>query len=249
MKKQILLSMLLSCLYMIALAQEQSIVKGKIEFEKKVNMHKQVDFIEDEDWRNMVKKMIPPTKTAYFDLYFSGNKTIYTPGREVIVTQRSSEWLEGPATDNIVFTDIDQQSAVSQKTVYDNIFNVQDSVRKINWKITPDTRTIAGMECRKATAVILDTVFVVAFYAEQIVTPGGPESFAGLPGMILGLAVPRLFTTWFATKLELTDVKESMLVPPRKGKKANANDIQAQLKTSMKDQAKMGAQFMLQLRI
>ena len=234
-------------------AQEPFIVKGKIEFEKTINIHKQFDSEEDETWREMVKKMTPVTKKSYFNLYFNGNKTIYTPGREAVVTQKTPEWLEGwvegPATDNIVFTDIDQHRAISQKTVFNSVFNVQDSVRKIDWKITPDTRTIAGIECRKATAVIMDTVFVVAFYAEQIVTSGGPESFSGLPGMILGLAVPRLFTTWFATKVELTDVKETMLVPPKKGKKTTSVGLKEQLKPSMKDWGKAGAKNMLQASI
>lgn len=249
MKKQIVISVLSVCLYISSLAQEQFIVKGKIEFEKKVNLHKQLDSEEDEGWRNMVKKMAPPTKTSYFDLYFNGNKIIYRPGREVVSAQKVPDWFDGPANDNIVFTDLDQQSVISQKTVFDNVFNVQDSVRKIDWKITPDTRTIAGIECRKATAIIMDTVFVVAFYAEQIVTPGGPESFAGLPGMILGLAVPRLYTTWFATKLETTDVKEAMLIPPKKGKKTTSSDLKSQLKPSMKDWGKMGAKNMLQVSI
>lgn len=230
-------------------AQEQFIVKGKIEFEKKVNMHKQLDSQEDESWREMLKKMTPPVKTTYFDLNFNGSKTNYSPGREVVAAVKAPDWFDGPATDNIVYTDLDQKTITSQKTVFDNTFNISDSIRKINWKITPDTRTIAGFECRKATAIIMDTVFVVAFYAEQIVPSGGPESFAGLPGMILGLAIPRLYTTWFATKVELTDVKETVLVPPKKGKKITSNDLKAQLKPSMKDWGKMGAKNMLQVSI
>jgi GLPGLI family protein len=31
----------------------------------------------------------------------------------------------------------------------------------------------------------MDSVFIVAFYTDQIVTSGGPESFNELPGMIL----------------------------------------------------------------
>ena len=249
MKKLIIISLLTVYLAISAFAQEQFIVKGKIEFEKKVNLHKQLDSEEDEGWRTMIKKMAPPTKTSYFDLYFSGNKIIYTPGREVVTAQKVPDWFDGPATDNIIFTDLEQQSVTSQKTVFDNIFNIKDSVRKIDWKITPDTRTIAGFECRKATAIIMDTVFVVAFYTEQIVTSGGPESFAGLPGMILGIAVPRLYTTWFATKLEMTDVKETVLIPPKKGKKITTSDLKTQLKPSMKDWGKMGAKNMLQVSI
>lgn len=247
--KRLITSILTTFIFFTASSQTQFILKGKIEFEKKTNMHKQLDSEEDETWRNMIKKMTPPTKTSYFDLYFNGNKTIYNPGREVVTAQKAPDWFDGPATDNIVFTDLDQQNVISQKTVFDNIFNVQDSLRKIDWKITPDTRTIAGLDCKKATAVILDTVFVVAFYTEQIVTPGGPESFAGLPGMILGLAIPRLYTTWFATKLELVDVKETVLVPPKKGKKTNGAGLKTQLKPSMKDWGKMGAKNMLQISI
>lgn len=249
MKKKTLTSFFTVFLFISGFAQQQFILKGKIEYEKKVNMHKQIDSDEDETWREMVKKMVPPTKITYFDMYFNGNKTIYMPGREVVTIQKAPEWFDGPANDNIVYTDLDKQNTVSQKTVFDNVFNVQDSVRKINWKITPDTRTIAGIECRKATAIIMDTVFVVAFYADQVVTPGGPESFAGLPGMILGLAIPRLFTTWFATKVELTDIKETVLAPPKKGKKITSSDLKIQLRSSMKDWGKSGAKNMLQVSI
>jgi GLPGLI family protein len=232
-----------------AFAQPDFIVKGKIEFERKTNLHKQLDNEEDETFRNMIKKSVPQTKTNYFDLYFNGSKTIYTPGREAVTTQKVPEWMDGPATDNIVYTDLTQQIYNSQKTVFEDVFNIQDTVRKINWKITPDTRTIAGFDCRRATAVIMDSVFVVAFYSDQIVAAGGPESFAGLPGMILGLAIPRLNTTWFATKLELIDVKETSLVPPKKGKKTNVTALKEQLKSVMKGWGKQGDRNIWQIMI
>ena len=75
---------------------------------------------------------------------------------------------------------------------------------QFQWKITGEVRDIAGFECKKAITKINDSVVVVAFYTDQILVKGGPENFNGLPGMILGLAVPRLALTLFATKLELT---------------------------------------------
>ncbi|WP_018617073.1 GLPGLI family protein [Segetibacter koreensis] len=236
--KQLIITLLFTVMLLKVTAQTPFIVKGKIEFEKKVNLYKQLDNEEDESWRNMMKKMLPASKTSYFDLYFNGNKTVYTPGREVVSAQKVPEWFDGPATDNIVFTDLEQQNAISQKTVFDDIYNIQDSVRKMSWKITADTRTIAGFECRKATAIIMDSVFVVAFFTDQIVTSGGPESFSGLPGMILGIAVPRLNTTWFATKVELVDVKETTLLAPKKGKKTNISNLKIQLNSAMKNWGK-----------
>jgi GLPGLI family protein len=48
---------------------------------------------------------------------------------------------------------------------------------------------IAGFNCRRANAMIMDSIYVVAFYTDEILTTGGPESFSGLPGMILGVAL------------------------------------------------------------
>ena len=161
--------------------QPQFITSGKIEFERRVNIHKQLDAEEDDTWRNMLKKTTPPVKTSYFDLYFDEQKTIYKPGREIVVTQKVPDWLEGPAMDNIVFTDLNNKISNSQKSVFESVFNITDTLRKIDWKITPDTRTIANFECRKATAIIMDSIYVVAFYTDQIITNGGPDLLPGCP--------------------------------------------------------------------
>lgn len=248
MKKLVLIVLSLGCMY-AGRAQQQFILKGKIEFERKVNVHKQMDTEEDDTWRNMIKKTVPPIKTTYFDLYFENDKTIYKPGREVITAQKVPDWIEGPAIDNIVYSDMATQTFNSQKTVFEGTFNITDSLRKIDWKISPDTRTIANFECRKATAIIMDSIFVVAFYTDQIVTPGGPESFTGLPGMILGLAIPRLNTTWFATKLELVEIKPTDIVPPKKGKKITVSSLRTQLQSSMKNWGKMGDKNVWQIMI
>jgi GLPGLI family protein len=68
-----------------------------------------------------------------------------------------------------------------------------------------------------------------------------PESFGGLPGLILGLAVPRLATTWFATKVETTMPTEKQISPVQKGKKVNWLQVNADMKKAMKDWGKYGA--------
>jgi len=238
---------MLSCLH----AQQQFIAKGKIEFEKKVNILNQLKDQQEGDnsFMQMMIKTLPAVKTQYYDLYFNDTKTIYKPGKEVVGAQKIPDWIDGPANDNIVFTNLAMETSNSLKTVYESTFNIQDSLRKADWKITDDTRTIAGFECRKATTIIMDSVFVVAFYTDQILTTGGPESFSGLPGMILGLAIPRLHSTWFATKLELVEVPETLLVAPKKGKKTNITDLKTQLTPVMKNWGKMGQKNMWQIMI
>lgn len=83
---------------------------------------------------------------------------------------------------------------------------VQDSVINPKWKITNEYRNIAGYTCRRANGIVLDSIYVVAFYTDEIPVSGGPSCFRGLPGMILGLAVPELHYNMFATKVDLTPV-------------------------------------------
>jgi GLPGLI family protein len=94
---------------------------------------------------------------------------------------------------------------------------------------------IAGFACRRANAIIMDSIYVVAFYTDEIITPGGPESFTGLPGMILGVALPHEHLTWFATKVQATPVTAAELAAPAKGKKLNNATLKSTMLESLKD--------------
>lgn len=245
MKKYIIAYFLLLTSYISLHAQDVFIAKGQIEYEKRVNIYKNLDDQRNEDdggfdWIGQMKKQIPEFNITYFNLYFDDNKTLYKPGRETTQAQKIPDWFKGPANDNIVFCDLQADRSTTQKTVFEATFLLQDSLRKAKWKITNDTREIAGFKCRKASTVIMDSVFIVAFYTDQIITSGGPESFNGLPGMILGLVVPRLHATWYATKVELTEPAPANLIAPLKGKKANNEELVQKLKSSMKDWGKFG---------
>ena len=117
-------------------------------------------------------------------------------------------------------------------------------MRLITWKITDETREIAGYQCRRANAIIMDSVYVVAFYTDQIAVSGGPESFTGLPGMILGLALPHDNVTWFATKVTEMLVPEKDLAPPTKGKPVNDKGLSEVLMGAMKDWGEYGQSYL-----
>jgi GLPGLI family protein len=211
---------------------------GKIEYERRFNLYSL--FEEDNSWSELEKKTMPKFKTSYFDLVFSGNKTLYKPGREN--TDNNKLW-EQPAEENVIFDELDKSQSISQKRVFEQLFNIQDTLRAINWKLTDETRVIAGFNCRRANALIMDSIYVVAFYTEEIVTPGGPESFTGLPGMILGVALPHQHLTWFATKVQAIAVKETELNPPLKGKKVNNAALKKIMEESLKEWGKYGRRY------
>lgn len=214
--------------------------QGKIEFEKKLNQYAQLEG--DNSWSELQKKSISQFKTTYFDMLFTRTKTLYKPGREG--TGTSMGWFsELPAQENTVYSDLEQEKSVSQKKVFEQLFLVQDSIRKIRWKLTDETRTIAGFSCRRANAIIMDSIYVVAFYTDEILTTGGPESFTGLPGMILGIALPHQHVTWFATKVESVSVADTQVAPPQKGKKTDIAGLKETLNTALKDWGKYGQRF------
>ncbi|HEX7902600.1 MAG TPA: GLPGLI family protein [Chitinophagaceae bacterium] len=181
------------------------ITRGKIEFEIKRNNKK--IYSETDRANNPYLASLPEFDISYRDLLFSWNQSVYQPARKGSTPSRY-------INENSVYSDLDNQRVVKKIQNMGEYYVYEDSVKKIKWKIENETRKIAGWECRKAIGRIYDSVYVVAFYCPEIVPQGGPEMFSGLPGMILGLAIPRYYTTWFATKIELASIDESKIGPP-----------------------------------
>lgn len=241
MKKMIMLPA--AVMLMVAVhAQTRFHNTVKIEFQKTVAVQQLYKDLAPE-WYEMIKDHLPATVISYFDFIGDTAKSIYKPGREVPVDPRS--FFSGVADKNVVYNDYSAGATVSQKPVFEETFLVQDSLTKIKWKITADTRTIAGYDCRKAVGIMNDTIGIFAFYSDELLATGGPESIHGLPGMILGAGIPRIHTTWFATKVETADIKMSTVVPATKGKKVTRNSMVQSLDRVLKQWGTYGSKMMM----
>jgi GLPGLI family protein len=225
-----------------ASAQSEFITQGRIEFERKINVMK---MIEGDTWYENFKDKMPKFVTTYFNLSFKDGKTLYEKGRDTdekpgfnIVDERSDE--------DIIFTDLNKGTFARRQAVFEESFLLSDSIRKIDWKITNETRDIAGFECRKAVGRILDSVYIIAFYTDQIPVSGGPMSYTNLPGMILGIAIPRVFMSMFATKVELIEPASSKLViPTGKLKKTDYKELTNTLQKAMSDWGRWGQKYLI----
>ncbi|MCY1518711.1 GLPGLI family protein [compost metagenome] len=216
--------------------------QGIITFEKKVNMYGLIrDEMKKRPNDTFLKMMFdeyqkkkPQFEVSKSTLTFSKELTLFTP----IESEASgSDFFGGsPATmqNNIIATNTVARTSISQKKVFEELYLVKDSVRKINWKITDEIRNIAGYDCRRANALIMDSVYVVAFYTDIIPVSGGPESFTGLPGMILGVALPYEHITWFATQIVDQPMPADKLKAPVKGKPLDYNGLVSTLKSALK---------------
>jgi GLPGLI family protein len=236
--KKLLVYFSLAILPFNLLAQEIFISEGRIEYERRINLHRQPEEDEGSDWFKDIIKTMPNFHSSAFTLQFRGTETMYKPAGEM--TPIKFPWLMGPAKENIVYTNLEKNEQRSFKSVFEENFLITDSTRNMNWRMTDEKRTIAGIECRKAVGRICDSVYVVAFYADEIPVSGGPESFNGLPGMILGLVIPRLHTTWFATKVTLAAPATKDFEITSKGQRTNKAKLEGTLGSSMKNWGRYG---------
>jgi GLPGLI family protein len=244
--KRIVMKKILGVLFFMVCAiaghsQTQFIAAGKIEFEKKVNIQKET---ENDHWLDGVRDKLPKFTTTYFNLFFKDGKTRYEKGKESDI--KNSFMDEDTSEDDIIYTDLKQGVFEKKQIVFDETFLLSDTIRRIKWQMTNELRDIAGFECHKAVGRILDSVYIIAFYTDQITVSGGPLSYCNLPGMILGVAIPRTNMTIFATKVELTEPKNEKLVPPTgRMKKTDYKGLVQTLQKAMGDWGRYGRKYVI----
>jgi GLPGLI family protein len=228
---------------------------GSIEFEKRSNMFAIIQRTLAGNTSSITqqvydqyKKTQPQFKVCKSTMLYGNGKSLYTPAP---VTDGPNNFFNAPMADpgNTVYTDFATNTSTSQKKLFDEVFLVKDTVRKVKWKITDETREIAGYTCRRANAVILDSIYVVAFYTDNIPVSGGPESFAGLPGMILEVAMPHENITWTATKVTDVGVNTTDIVPPKKGKAVDNKGMLTLLAPAIKNYGNYAQPFLKALAL
>ena len=224
MKKALLTFILLIPALSLLAQNAHFITSGTIEYNKTSNVYamieKEVTKENETFYRPFIdayKKGNPQFKTLKSTLTFSGDKTLFVPIEPETMGNGFSN-IPLANQNNTVFNDLGTRTTISQKEVFDATFLIKDTTRKIKWKITNETREVAGFTCRRANGIMMDSIYVVAFYTEKIHTSGGPESFNGLPGMILEVAVPHENIIWVATKVTDMPVDNKALQAPKKGK-------------------------------
>ena len=229
MQKIFLFIFLITCCF-FSDAQTQFINKANVEFEVKVNNHKSFDnwFDNNENetsWQENYKSNVSKYTISYYDYTFSNNKSIYTFNH--LDQKNKSQWdndvnYEGDTW----YYDFNNGTCAFNRNFWRDDFNFTDSIKDINWKLSPtESRMIAGFNCRKASAILFDSVYVFAFYTDEITISGGPVGLHGLPGMILGVTVPRMYSSWIATKVNIVGVDENKIVSPATKKSKNKDDM------------------------
>lgn len=149
-----------------------------------------------------------------------------------------------PGSDDVSFHNIAEGKKVDQRELGGKTYIITDSIRKLNWKVTGETKTILGHNCMKAISQrtqenmrmtmdngeakrekVTDTLNITAWFATDMPGSFGPDTYQGqLPGTILEIDVNNGRNSFKAIeispKVDVAKVKE-----PSKGKKTTQEEF------------------------
>ena len=189
------------------------IQKGRIVFERTVQIQIAIATANGEP-DMALQNMLPKSRTDRYELLFNTNQTLWKqlederPEADNMVINNGGGMMVravGMGSDDILFSNLETGKKVEQRELGTKKFVVEDSLLKLKWKLSEETKTILGQLCRKATSEristrmmmnmdngkmerkeVADTSVIVAWFSPSIPVSSGPAEYQGqLPGMIL----------------------------------------------------------------
>lgn len=171
--------------------------EGRIVFERRTNLEKRFEGMEDNQWMRNVDLKEP--KIDRFELFFTDSFAAFVPIQPETM-QGMREWL---TMKNTSFQNLSEGYRKQKLSIFGTDVLLKDTIKSRTWKMTNSTREIAGFNCRQAMWAVNDSVRIYAWYSEELIPSVGPETFNGLPGVILGLATEDGGVVYFAKKVEV----------------------------------------------
>jgi GLPGLI family protein len=161
--------------------------------------------------------------------------------------------MRSPSDAGELYKNFSQAKSIQATEIGGKNYLIVDSIQQQPWKLSAETKTILGHLCHKATRKVnqpagqmrlmtfsggnqsSDTtmqrgpqtkeVEVIAWYADDVIAPVGPENYGQLPGVILQLDVDNAATIYTATELN-GKVDQKNLKEPKKGKVVTRQEYQ-----------------------
>jgi GLPGLI family protein len=165
------------------------------------------------------------------------------------------------------YTDLAKQMQYEGREFFEKEFLIVDSLKQYKWKLSEETKTIAKQLCKKATTMITapqvmrmrvsmggggnntDTTAntpsapketeLVVWYAENIPVSFGPDSYSGLPGVIMEIDQDNGANVTTAVEVSAKYPKKE-LIAPTKGEKMNRVQFQENMQKLMQEMQRGG---------
>lgn len=229
--KQFFLPVLLSA----AVITNAQTNQGKVVYDRTVQL--QINFA---GMAGGMEQQMPTSRTDKYELTFGNNQTLWKQAENDMDDAGGTFQTEGggqirmvvAGSNDVMYTNLETGKKVESREVMDKTFIVDDTISKLKWKMTGETKSILGHNCMKATSTrtskrtmmnmdngvmerkeIDDTSNIVAWFATDIPVSAGPSEFQGqLPGLILEMDIKDGTQTFKATsiseKADLASIKE-----------------------------------------
>ena len=229
MKKLLVITLFLS----FGLSSFSQTLNGTVVYNRKVNhisIMSRLPFLTSEEldrikltWGNMSEN-----KGADYLYYFSDKQALYTQ------KERESEGDYSWASEKyLLFRDYKKKTVKDWREMLGKKYLIEDDLPKFKWKILNEIKEVEGYLCMKAeTYDPVKNQIVHAWFADGIIFSGGPEGYAGLPGLILELNINNGDIVVSATDVKLTPDKVDLPLPKKmKGKAIRIDEFDTILST------------------
>lgn len=231
--------------------------EGTIVYEQKINMHRNMD----EQMKAFMPEFRTSKHQLVFANNNSMYKPIPEDERPTEGGGGPVFRFGGGNTEQ--FLDFNTSRVVESRDFFGKTFLVIDTIKSKPWKITEETKKILGHTCRKAilktsgqrvmrmtfstsqgngdtTKKTSDNntpqkeIEVIAWFADDILAPVGPDNYFQLPGAILELDVDNAQMVYTALEVkEKANLKE--LKEPKKGKIVTRAEYLKEVQEGMKN--------------
>lgn len=201
-----------------------------------------------DDMAEEMKGMIPSSQSFTKSLIFNENSAIYNDWEgaenEDLNINHASEGMEFnikmQRPENIYYTDLENGKFINSREFFGRMFLINGDAEKYAWKLTGEQKKINEFVCQKATCSKEDRE-ITAWFTPQIPISTGPDSFNGLPGLILEIDINNGERVITPTNIELKTLDKKAIVAPDKGKKVTKEEFKEIEAEKMKEMdAEMG---------
>ncbi len=218
--------------------KSQENISGKVVYEQVVKLE-----IKLEGDASQFAHMLPKERKSKKILYFSPAATLYENDKSAaqddvsLNSGGSNVMIRMAEPENKVFTNLEDKKQVEQREFMTRTFLIDGEV-KHTWKITGNQKMILDFPCQEATLEDGDKK-ITAWFTPAIPVSGGPESYGGLPGLILSVETGNQKQVTTAVSVEFEKVSKDLLKKPDKGKKVTREEFKQIVDEKMKE---MGAE-------
>ena len=209
-----------------------------------------------------LQAQMPKSRTSQFELLFTPDHSLwqFLPNAAAEENNTISSGgvmirVAGSANET-TYINYAQGSRVDQREMFEKNFIVTDTINKLQWKLSEETKPVLNFTARKATAtriatrptmtmengemkrqMVTDTVPVVAWYTTEVPVPAGPDFQGQLPGLILELDINKgqnvTKAIEFSPKVTASKIKE-----PKDGKRFTAAEYSKEREKMMEEMRK-----------